>query len=165
MTSEVRVEQLSPDDWTTWRELRLRALADAPTAFGRTYEEERAYPDAQWRERALQPNLIRFVARSRDEVIGGAATFINPEEAETAYIFGMWVDEACRRRGVARMLLDRALEGARELGGSKASLSVTLGNDGARDLYLSVGFTDTGVREPLREGSDLQIAVMELSLT
>jgi hypothetical protein len=39
-------------DWKELREVRLRALADAPGAFASTLEREAAYPDDVWRQRA-----------------------------------------------------------------------------------------------------------------
>ena len=39
---DVRIRQAIPDEWERVRELRLRALEDAPEAFGSTLAEEQA---------------------------------------------------------------------------------------------------------------------------
>ena len=44
----VRVRTLGGHEWPLYRALRLRALADAPEAFGSTLAEEEARPDADW---------------------------------------------------------------------------------------------------------------------
>ena len=46
------VRRLRPDEWRDLRALRLRALEDAPDAFGATLAEEAAEPDLTWQERA-----------------------------------------------------------------------------------------------------------------
>ena len=44
-----RVRFASPEEWERVRELRLRALADAPDAFSATLESERDAPESGWR--------------------------------------------------------------------------------------------------------------------
>ena len=47
MTRTVRV--VDGDDWRTWREIRLRALRDSPSAFGSTYAREEALTERRHR--------------------------------------------------------------------------------------------------------------------
>jgi hypothetical protein len=44
----VEIRRVGRDEWGTLRVLRLRALQDAPDAFGSTYEEESSRTDAEW---------------------------------------------------------------------------------------------------------------------
>ena len=51
-----------PDEWRELRDMRLRALADAPDAFGATLAEEEADPDEAWQRRADRPDGTMIVA-------------------------------------------------------------------------------------------------------
>ena len=57
--------QYEPADWETWRDLRLRALRDSPSAFGSTYDREATYDKALWRDRlsAEQPTSTLSATR------------------------------------------------------------------------------------------------------
>ena len=48
---------LTPDDWPTWRELRLAALAEAPGAFGSRLADWQGDGDREqrWRDRLSVP--------------------------------------------------------------------------------------------------------------
>ncbi|MFG1884292.1 hypothetical protein [Micromonospora sp. NPDC049102] len=55
---------LSPDDWPTWRELRLAALAEAPEAFGSRLADWQGDGDREqrWRDRMSIPGSLNLVA-------------------------------------------------------------------------------------------------------
>lgn len=57
----ITVRAVGVDDWATWRELRLAALADAPDAFGATLREWRDADEARWRDR-LAAGALHLVA-------------------------------------------------------------------------------------------------------
>ena len=59
------VRRLRPDEWRELRALRLRALADAPEAFGATLAEAEADPDAAWQLRAGSDDRVVVVAERR----------------------------------------------------------------------------------------------------
>jgi ribosomal protein S18 acetylase RimI-like enzyme len=146
--SEVR--RLGPDDWETFREIRLRALADAPDAFGSTLERELPFTEDDWRERLTGPVVI--VEDSGPVAVGGI--FLNDG---VAHVWGMWTDPRHRGRGHARRILDEILPPDQT-----AQLDVNVTNPGARTVYERYGFVGTGVLEPLRPGSDQKIELMVL---
>jgi len=83
-----------------------------------------------------------------------------PGDIAAAGVYGMWVAPEARGHGLGRRLLD-AVEGwAREAGYDRIELGVTTTNGAATRLYAGSGYTDTGERHPLRDDTDLEIAIM-----
>jgi hypothetical protein len=54
----VAVRKLGPDDWELFRDIRLRALADAPDAFCSTLADEQAFTEEDWRRRLHGPIVV-----------------------------------------------------------------------------------------------------------
>src|ERR671917_264257 len=50
----VTVRRIRADEGPLLRDLRLRALADAPEAFGQALQDAQAQPDAEWTQAARQ---------------------------------------------------------------------------------------------------------------
>lgn len=138
--SEAR--RLGPDDWEAFRDIRLRSLADSPDAFGSTFERERGFTEADWRQRVSGP--VYVVEDPAPVAVGGIF-----DREGISQIWGMWTDPAHRGRGHAHRVLD-ALTALR----SEVQLHVNITNGGARVVYERYGFVGTGELEPLRPGSD-----------
>jgi ribosomal protein S18 acetylase RimI-like enzyme len=137
-------------DWEALRQLRLRALADAPDAFASTLEEEVAFPAEVWRQRAEGgPESANFIAREGGVDVGLAAVFAEPDVPGRMHLVSMWVDPRYRRRGVARALVDQAVRWAAERRAREVILWVADQNTAARRLYERLGFRPTGERQPL----------------
>lgn len=77
-----------------------------------------------------------------------------PSREHVLDLNGLTVDPNRRRIGAGRMLVDAAVEEARNRGARKLSLRVLAGNTGARALYEACGFVVEGVlrEEFLLEG-------------
>jgi GNAT superfamily N-acetyltransferase len=63
--------------------------------------------------------------------------------AEDCWLEDLFVRREARRRGIARALLQRVLERARDRGCRRVELDTNEGNDGAIALYESLGFSAT----------------------
>ena len=156
--SGVRVRRVRPEEWPALRAIRLRALADAPDAFGATLADEAMDPDATWQQRAS--DRVSFVAELAGRFVGVAGVGPAPVEAPVAMLYAMWVEPEVRGTGVATAIVEAAVDWARDAGYPGLGLGVTTTNARAIAFYERLGFVDTGQRYPLRQGSRLDIQIM-----
>jgi ribosomal protein S18 acetylase RimI-like enzyme len=156
--------RVRPDEWQQLRDTRLRALADAPTAFGTTHAEASTRPEGWWRDwaerSAASDTQAMFLAWHDGAPVGIAGAF----DDGRWNVVSMWVDPAHRGSGVGRALLDAVVGFARDRGATHVTLGVTDGNDAARALYERYGFAETGAAEPLRSHPELMVRDLRLEL-
>ena len=131
---------LAPDDWTVFRDLRLRALADAPGAFGARLADWADASEEDWRRRLEQVQL-NLAARRDGEHVGMASGALDGDHVE---LISMWVDPAVRGSGVAAALIEDVVRWAEGLGRA-TYLMVRTDNARAVAAYERVGFVDLGV--------------------
>ena len=155
MTESISVRQVRADDWQRLRALRLRALADAPMAFGTTLATEQARPEQEWRERAAASaagiDRVTFIAAREHRWVGSVTGLLEPGNSRprSAVVVGMWVSPEVRRRGVAQALLRAVAVWARGHGADMLQLDVTETNAAAIALYERLGFQPSGTTAPL----------------
>ena len=153
MTPHIR--RIRADEGPQLRALRLRALADAPMAFGSTLAHEQGYPPDLWRERAAGASGGRdratFIAERDGHWVGLATGLARPEHQQSLepLLVGMFVDSTIRRLGVGVALVEAVSGWARACGAPRLTLWVTSGNDPAVALYHRCGFRLTGITRPL----------------
>ena len=158
------VRRLRRGEGEQLRELRLRALAEAPYAFATSFEAARARPAEHWEEFALKSEAaasqVTFVVFEDDPWLGMASAFLNPDEPGEAHMVQMWVDPASRGQGLGRLLVEAIAEWASERGVTRLEASVTEGNKPAEILYEGVGFLPTGDQRPLASNPSLTEIVL-----
>jgi ribosomal protein S18 acetylase RimI-like enzyme len=156
----MEVRRVQADEWQALRDVRLRALADAPDAFATTHAEASLRPDQWWIDwtarSAATEGQAMFLAWDGDQAVGIAGAYGEPERFD---VISMWVDPAVRGHGVGAALLDAAIAFA---GDAPVYLSVTETNEPAKRLYARRGFEPTGVTEQL--ASNPALAIYELRL-
>ena len=148
------IHRLAPADAASYRALMLQAYARHPEAFTSTVEERAALPLEWWHRRLdARPDANEMVlaATDGDRMMGvaGLSFETRTRSRHKATLFGMYVADAFRQRGVGEALVRAALEHARSRAGVRlVQLTVTEGNRSARALYERCGFVAFGV-EPL----------------
>lgn len=157
------VRRLRADETAAYRDVRLRALLRAPEAFGSTYEESVARPDAVWAEFTLRlatsDAAAGFVLDRGDGRFAGLASVRLLEDGD-AEINQMWLDEDVRGGAWAQALLDACHAAAVAMGAPRTTLWVVETNERARRLYLRSGYRPTGETAHMHEddtGSPLEL--------
>jgi ribosomal protein S18 acetylase RimI-like enzyme len=67
------------------------------------------------------------------------------ELGHSLFVYAVEIDEEFRGRGLGRAAMEFAEDEAQRLGIAKVALNVFGGNEVARGLYLSLGYTETAV--------------------
>ena len=143
MTHDVR--RLMEDNHVELRALRLRALAEEPTAFGSTHAREEAFPESEWRSRLRpdgNPHYGGFDGTGA--LVGLCVGALDPVDPHVADLLAMWVDPPSRGTGLAADLVRSVITWASQQGCRTIRLHVTDGNARAEALYRRLGFTRTG---------------------
>ncbi|WP_396934384.1 GNAT family N-acetyltransferase [Mycolicibacterium sp.] len=153
MTDTAQVRRLTEADWRLFCAIRLRALADSLGPRDPQCRQESAFTAAQWRRRLREH--AQFAAFLRERPVGLIAA--QPESRDTVYLYSLWLDPAARGFGLARLLIDAAVEWARRRSAHTVRLRVATGNTVARGVYESMGFTVSGVETP---GSQPELAMV-----
>ena len=155
----MRIRAVADSELAQLKEIRLRALADAPSAFGSTYEREKDRAPEDYRSWVTEG--ITFVAEDDDGWHGLGHGRLDKEKPSVAYVMAMWVDPDYRGSKVGALILDTVMDWARAHGASVISLGVTDGNSPAEALYRSRGFVPTGEREPLQSDPTRECVFLE----
>lgn len=147
----IRFDRISPENALGFRTVRLRALQDAPTAFGSTYARESQLSDQEWHQRSLRwanDGSIGYLAFDGDTPCGLVACYTEEANPGLAHVISMWVDPNWRRAGVGKALINALSEWGASREVRQLHLLVTSVNCGAIAFYQRLGFAMTGRTEP-----------------
>ncbi len=143
----INIIELIPEDWSSFRAIRLRALEDAPKAFGSTLAREKGYTENEWIQMLEKTSHQAFIARKGTvEPVG--LVVAGPYD-HCAGLYSMWVDPACRGEGIGKALVQSVIGWAKKKGFAELLLDVTDENGAAIALYHACGFKETGVQGTL----------------
>jgi ribosomal protein S18 acetylase RimI-like enzyme len=150
------VTRLTESDWRMFAGVRLRALTDSLGADDPQYRQESMFTAAQWRRRLR--DHAQFVALLNDRAVGLIGA--QQEDAETVYLYSLWLDPTARGHGLARPLVAAAVEWARDRRARLVTLRVAVDNTVARGVYQSLGFTEVaGERADARHEVAMSLTV------
>jgi len=161
------LEQISPANALIFKNVRLRALQDAPTAFSSTYARESAIADHEWIMRSVRwssDGAIGYIAFDGDCSCGLVACYVQTENPLRAHVISMWVDPSYRRTGVGKMLINAVQAWAQERRMRDLKLMVTSVNEGAIRFYERIGFRKTGNKGAYPNAPSIEEFEMVLAL-
>lgn len=144
---EIVTRPLGPNDFRAFVMVRRLGLEETPFAFASSLDDDFTN-DLSVVESALSkgPDALTFGAFLSGELAGvlHVGRQLKNKRKHVATLGGMYVRPEFRRRGVARRLLDVAIDHSRSLGVSTIQVSVTEFATDARRLYESAGFRRWG---------------------
>ena len=144
---------LTANDAAEWSRLRLEALRHDAEAFGSS-EEEHSLLTLSEIGRRLDPGTgdSFVIGAFEDARIAGMAGFMRdkgPKRRHKGMVWGVYVTQAQRGKGVGRRILEMLLERVNLTEGiEQVLISVATTQQAASALYRSLGFVPFG-REPL----------------
>lgn len=135
-------------DAMQFRELRLYALQDSPTAFSADYQKNLNHPIQYWEELLTMhaDESTMFLAVDENTLIGmtGIARGGSPKTRHSATIWGVYVRPEWRGLHIAEELIQACFAWARARKIVAARLGVTATNLSAIRCYERCGFKITG---------------------
>jgi GNAT superfamily N-acetyltransferase len=160
--SEVVVRWIRADEVTAYRDFRLRALADAPDAFGEVLADAQTRPIEAWEDRVRRASagvdsvLLVAADPATDAWLGMTGCYLDEDDPTVAHVVSVWVAPMARRRGLAGRMVAGARTWAASRGVRTLRLWVTATKLGAKRVYLAAGFVPTGRTQPLPSNPALQ---------
>ena len=147
----IELHPITPLLTAEYKAVRLRALQDAPLAFGSTYARESRFTDEEWSGRATNldgEKAIGLLSSSDNSYTGIAVCFLDENDGSLAHLYSMWVDPGMRRYGVGKRLVTAIEQWASAHQAKTLQLMVTNINNSAMAFYERLGFAKTGRTEP-----------------
>ena len=138
------VRRLTESDAKAYREIRLEALEAYPEAFQATYESAQELPLEAF---AVRMQMYALFGGFMDGELAGFLGFTplrNPKIAHKGGMWGMYVRPSARGSGLARAMVEAALDDARGKV-EQVLISVITDNARARRFYEKMGFEPYGV--------------------
>jgi aminoglycoside 6'-N-acetyltransferase I len=142
VAAEVTVRPLSAADRAAWLAMRTALYVDE---VGGDAEDLAGEIDVM----LADPAWAAFAAEARGGALVGLIEVFERNYAEgcrtapVAYVEGLWVAAAWRRRGIARRLLAAATAWARGRGRSELASDTQLGNTASQAVHRALGFAET----------------------
>lgn len=145
---EIVIREANPGDAVAFRELRLYALQDSPTAFSADYQKNFHHPLGYWENLlTMHPDESTiFLALQEDKLLGmsGIGRGGSPKTRHSATIWGVYVMPEWRGLHIAEELIRACFTWARARKIVAAKLGVIATNTAAIRCYERCGFKITG---------------------
>lgn len=141
------IRRIRIGEFDLFKQIRLRALKEAPYAFSSTYESALQRSEESWREQADNSaqgsDRATFIAFSDDAPVGIAALYRVENQINVGAMLQVWVAPEHRGTGVARDLIDAIFEWAGENNFRMILSRIRDGNIRAQIFYAKYGFSNS----------------------
>jgi RimJ/RimL family protein N-acetyltransferase len=145
---EIAIRDATPTDAMSFRELRLEALQDSPTAFSADYQKNLNHPAKYWEDMLTMEadEATIFLAEHEGKLIGmtGIARGRSQKTRHGAWIWGVYVKPEWRGLYIAEELIHSCSTWAKARKIVVVKLGVTSTNQPAIRCYERCGFSTYG---------------------
>ena len=162
----MEIQPITESNVCDFKAVRLRALQEAPYAFGSTYAQESQLSDSEWQKRVERMNGhggVGYLAMDGENACGIVGAFLDQDDPARAHLVSMWTAPSHRQQGIGRLLIGEVLNWARRRNVGTMLLMVTSNNEPAIRFYERLGFARTGRTEPYP--NDPEVLEYEMSRT
>lgn len=164
----MRIRRLEAHEIALHRDIRLRALRDAPDSFGEAAAEAEQRPASYWEDltrSVTEPGRhVMFLACDGEAVLGSTYGLRDLQDGDAGRVGGTWVAPPHRRQGIGKALLRAVVLWAKEQGFHRLRLWAPASSAAAVSLYWQAGFSGTGQRRVLPTNAALEIVELERTL-
>ena len=164
----LQIERIVASQWQLLKELRCRALADAPFAFSGTLEEAKERSDEDWvawaENCSHNPQTIMFIAYYDDKPCGMMGCRIVGEKNEIGELLAVWVAPEYRKLKVGQALLGATKQWASRSYAQVLHIWVAEQNTTAISFYKAVGSQITSQRQPFKSDTTQEEILLTLQL-
>lgn len=147
----VKIIKLPPERWEEYKNLRLEALKNEPTAFAASYEEKASKEDEYWQNQLKKfqdaDEDSMWFAEVSDKLVGLTGWYRSNTEKlrHSASVYAVYVNPKYRGKGIAKELIKKVLEEVESKPEIvKIDLNVNTKNEAATNLYKKLGFEIVG---------------------
>ena len=108
----ISLQLIDPANTAVFKDIRLRALQDSPTAFSANYADEAKLTDSDWLDRAAQwssDKSAAYLPIDSGAAVGIATGILDRTNPLHASLMSMWVAPSHRRLGNGRILVDNII--------------------------------------------------------
>lgn len=135
----IQIVALKSGQGARLREIRLRALHDAPYAFGADFKVESEKPIEYWQKYLDESDWC--IAVSNGEDIGLlAADLADADRGSDCWMSSWWLEASFRGQGIPKLMLEWLDELCESKSWKKQGLGVWPENERAIAAYLKLGF-------------------------
>lgn len=142
------IRQANLGDVMQFRELRIDALLDSPTAFSADHQRTFNHPMKYWEETLTMDDneASIFLAENENNLIGmtGIARGRSPKTQHGAGIWGVYIRPQWRGLHIAEALIEMCIDWARMRNANIVKLAVVSTNESAVRCYKRCGFSVYG---------------------
>ena len=153
----MEVRRIQKGQGALLRDVRLKALAESPLAFGAKLSDEETIPLNEFEIKAdlqaTSETSTTFLAFDKTTVVGQIGAFI--DHTNNAFICAMWVSPNNRKQGIGKNLITSAVAWLNQLDNNKVYAWVADDNATAKSFYKSIGFISTNTKQPLPSSENI----------